>query len=101
MNNLENILERQHLLNDRLFDCTRDQTATVDKIVGCNVETGIGTAESPAPNGLIQQLIEAQERTNSLISAFSDNNRRLIEGVYLKVEAPYASGIGTVQETSL
>ena len=84
--NLENILERQHLLNDRVLSYINDQTTVVDRLVGVNVESGVGGEETFAPNGLIEQLFEAQERTNSLLSIFGDNNRRLRDGVYFKAE---------------
>ena len=103
MNNLENILERQHLLNERILDCINDQTTTVDRIVGVGIETKVEDKAQPKTNGLIEQLLEAQERSNSLLSIFGDNNRRLREAVYFKAEAgaPYTSGIGTVRETNL
>ena len=95
MNNLENILERQHLLNDRILGYIKDQTATVDRIVGVvQVETEALGKDVHAPNGLIEQLLEAQERSNSLLSVFGDNNRRLREAVYFKAEESNCVNIG-------
>lgn len=93
MKNLENILERQHLLNDRILDCINNQTAMVDKLVGVEIKTGSGNVDSPEPNGLIEQLIESQERTNNLISIFGDNNMRLRKAVYEEnAKVPTAQG---------
>jgi hypothetical protein len=88
MTNLEDILERQHLLNDRLLSYINNQKETVERLVGVELNPNITDqcTESPSPNGLIEQLLEAQERTNSLLSLYSYNNCRLRDAVFVNCE---------------
>lgn len=90
MTSLENILERQHLFNDRILSYIKDQTETVDRLVGCQETKPKDEVALPITNGLVEQLIEAQERTNSLLSLFGDNNKRLREAVYFKPDVQEA-----------
>jgi len=89
MQTLEDTLKRQELLNDRLLDLINSQRETVTKLVGVEIETGIAEpcVDHASPNGLIEELAQAQERTNSLLSLYSYNNGRLRDAVFVKEEA--------------
>jgi hypothetical protein len=101
MTTLEDILERQILLNERLLSYINNQTTTVERLVGIDFRNQGEGEVQPTPNGLIEQLLEAQERTNSLLSLYSYNNGRLRDAVFVKEEAVAKVYTGTVEDRML
>ncbi len=86
---LEQIKYRQNEINENLYQLVKENTQLIDAIVG-QVPESLKEGKEETPQGLVEEILLTQNRTNALINLLYENNSRLYNKTYSSIEVDCA-----------
>jgi len=86
---LEQIKYRQNEINENLYQLVKENTQLIDAIVG-QVPILPNDGKEETPQGLVEEILLTQNRTNTLINLLYENNIRLYNKTHSSIEVDCA-----------